>query len=397
MKAVELKKGIYWVGAIDWDLRNFHGYLTQKGSTYNAYLIIDDKITLIDNVKSYLFEEMMARIKDIIDPSKIEVLIQNHIEMDHSGGLPEIIKLIPKAALYTNANAIKGLKRHFKEDWNFQEIKSGDSIRIGKRTLSFLTTPMVHWPDNQFTYCPEEKILFSNDGFGQHIASTERFAKDLPSGIVLDEAKKYYANIVLPYSKQVQNVLKSANNMEFSMICPSHGVIWTEENIPEIITAYTNWAFNNSDKHRALVIYDTMWKSTQKLAYTISDAFTEEGISTELLNLQTNHISDIMTKVMDAKFIAVGSPTLNSSILPTVAAFLYYLKGLSPKNRIGLAFGSYGWGGQSIPLIHNILGDVNECGFEMLEPLKVQYIPDQQELDDLKENLKQQIKTKLEE
>ncbi|HPI43491.1 MAG TPA: FprA family A-type flavoprotein, partial [Candidatus Cloacimonas acidaminovorans] len=180
MKAIKLKVGVYWVGVIDWDLRNFHGYITQRGSTYNAYLIIDEKVTLIDNVKSYLFEEMLSRISDIIDPSKIDVLIQNHTEMDHSGGLPELIKYLPNTAIYTNANGIKALKRHFKQDWNFNEIKSGDSIKIGKRTLTFLTTPMVHWPDNQFTYCPEEKILFSNDGFGQHIASNERFAKELP-------------------------------------------------------------------------------------------------------------------------------------------------------------------------------------------------------------------------
>ena len=397
MKALKLKEGIYWVGAIDWDLRNFHGYVTQRGSTYNAYLIIDDKITLIDNVKSYLYEEMITRIKDIIDPSKIDIIIQNHIEMDHSGGLPELIKLIPKATLYTNANGVKGLKRHFKQDWNFQEVKNGESISIGKRTLSFLTTPMVHWPDNQFTYCPEEKILFSNDGFGQHIASTEHFAKDLPKGIVLEEAKKYYANIVLPYSKQVQNVLKVAKGLDIHMICPSHGVIWTEENIPEIISAYINWANNVSDRHRALVIYDTMWKSTQKLAYTISEAFEEEGVSTQLMNLQTNHISDIMTEVIDAKFIAVGSPTLNSSILPTVAAFMYYLKGLSPKNKIGLAFGSYGWGGQSIPILQELLQDPKQCGFEMMEPIKTQYIPDQEELNNIKNNLRQQIKIKLEE
>jgi len=397
MKAIKLRENVYWVGAIDWDLRNFHGYLTQKGSSYNAYLIIDDKITLIDNVKSYLYEEIIARISDIIDPSKIDILIQNHSEMDHSGGLPELLKLIPAAELYSNANGIKCLKQHFKQDWNFREIKSGDTLKIGKRTLTFLTTPMVHWPDNQFTYCLEEKILFSNDGFGQHIASNERFARDLPSGIVLEEAKKYYANIVLPYSNQVQKVLAEAEKWDINMICPSHGVIWTAENIPVILSAYHNWSQNIADRHRALIIYDTMWKSTQTLAYAVASAFEEEGISAQMLNLQTNHISDIMTAVLDARFIAVGSPTLNSSILPTVAAFLYYLKGLSPRNKFGLAFGSYGWGGQSIPIIHRLLGDPKECGFTMLEPIKVQYIPDAEELNLIKNNLRQQIKTYKEE
>jgi flavorubredoxin len=397
MKAIKLREGIYWVGAIDWDLRNFHGYLTQRGSTYNAYLIIDEKITLIDNVKSYLYNEMIARISDVIDPSTIDILIQNHVEMDHSGGLPQIMKLLPNIKLYTNATGIKGLKLHYKEDWNFAEIKSGDSINIGKRSLSFLTTPMVHWPDNQFTYCPEEQILFSNDAFGQHIASSERLANELPIGIVLEEAKKYYANIVLPYSKQVQKVLEAAAPLAISMICPSHGVVWTEENIPLIIAEYKNWAYSVSDQHSALVIYDTMWKSTQMMAYAIHETFEKLGIRSKLLNLQHNHISDIMTDIISAKFIAVGSPTLNSSILPTVAAFMYYLKGLSPKDRIGLAFGSYGWGGQSIPILHQLLGDPKECGFDMMEPLKLQYIPNDADLAAMKTKLEQQIKDKLEE
>lgn len=397
MKALKIKEGVYWVGGIDWDLRNFHGYLTQRGSTYNAYLIIDEKITLIDNVKYYLYAEMLARIKDVIDPRKIDYIVQNHVEMDHSGGLPMLMKLIPNAKIFTNAAGINGLKKHFKEEWNFSEIKSGDSISIGKRNLRFLTTPMVHWPDNQVTYCPEEKILFSNDAFGQHIASSERYANELGIGIVLEEAKKYYANIVLPYSQQVQKVLDAAASLDIKLICPSHGLIWTEDNIPQLLAAYKDWAYSVSDQHRGLVIYDTMWKSTQMMAVAIHETFEKLGIKSKLLNLQTNHISDIMTDVIDAKFIAVGSPTLNSSIMPTVAAFIYYLKGLSPKDRIGLAFGSYGWGGQSIPILHKLLGDPQECGFAMLEPLKVQYIPTQEHLEAIKQNLEQQLKHKLEE
>ena len=397
MKAAKLRDGIYWVGGIDWDLRNFHGYLTQRGSTYNAYLIIDEKITLIDNVKYYLWDELLARISDIIDPADIDVIIQNHVEMDHSSSLPMLAKLCPKAAIYTNSNGIKALKMHYRQEMNFTEIKSGDSISIGKRSLQFITTPMVHWPDNQFTWCPQENILFSNDAFGQHIASSERFANELPAGIVMEEAKKYYANIVLPYSKQVQKVLDAAAPLPIKMICPSHGVIWTEDNIADIISAYKDWAYNVSDQKQALVIYDSMWKSTQMMAGAIAEAFEESGIRAKLLNLQLTHISDIMTDIIDARFIAVGSPTLNSSILPTVAAFLYYLKGLSPKDRIGLAFGSYGWGGQSIPILHQILGDPKECGFEMLEPIKHQYIPSKEDLNNIKNNLIEHIKSKLEE
>lgn len=395
MKARQLKEGIYWVGGIDWNLRNFHGYMTQRGSTYNAYLIIDEKITLIDNVKYYLYDEMIARISEIIDPAKIDILVQNHVEMDHSGGMPELMKLLPNVEIYTNANGIKGLKAHYKKDWNFHEVKTGDSIKIGKRTLTFVQTPMVHWPDNMVTYCPEEKILFSNDAFGQHIASSERLDTEYPVNIIMEEAKKYYANIVLPYSKQVQKVLDAAAPLEIGMICPSHGIIWTDH-IPEILAAYKDWAYNVSDAKSALVIYDTMWKSTEKMAHMIMEAFENVGIKPKLYNLQETHISDIMTDIISAHYICVGSPTLNSSILPTVAAFLYYLKGLSPKDRIGLAFGSYGWGGQSIPILHQLLGDPKECGFEMLEPIKWQYIPEKADLEAMRIKLEQDLKEQME-
>ena len=390
MKAYKLRDNIWWVGAIDWDLRNFHGYLTQRGSTYNAYLIMDEKITLIDNVKYYLYDEMISRISDVIDPARIDIIVQNHVEMDHSSGLPQLMKLIPNAKIYTNANGIKGLKAHYKEDWNFEEIKSGDSINIGKRDLTFLTTPMVHWPDNQVTYCPQEKILFSNDAFGQHIATNERLVEEYHLSIALEEAKKYYANIVLPYSRMVQKVLEAAAPLELEMIAPSHGLIWTEH-IPQILAAYTDWANNVADPGRALVIWDTMWKSTQMMAQAIAQGFENRGIKAKMLNLQTNHISDIMTDVMDAKYICVGSPTINSSILPTVAAFIYYLKGLSPKERIGLAFGSYGWGGQSVPILQQMLGDPKECGFTMLEPIKTLYIPDSETLKGITQNIESQL------
>ena len=397
MKPVKLKENIYWVGGIDWDLRDFHGYLTQRGSTYNAYLIIDEKITLVDNVKHYLYDEMIKRISHIIDPAKIDYIIQNHVEMDHSGGMPRLLDLIPKAKVFTNAMGIKGLNMHYKNNnWDFQEVKTGDTINIGKRNLTFLTTPMVHWPDNMVTYCPEEKILFSNDAFGQHIASSERLEVDYPFNIVMEEARKYYANIVLPYSKQVQNVLKAAAPQDIEMIAPSHGLVWTKH-IPEIIKAYTGWANNVADSNKALIIYDTMWKSTQKLAYAIGDAFENQGIHIKMLNLQETHISDIMTQVITSKYICVGSPTLNSSILPTVAAFLYYLKGLSPKDRIGLAFSSYGWGGQSVDILQNLLGDPKECGFTMMPPIKVQYIPDEATLQNITNQVEQNILTFKEE
>jgi flavorubredoxin len=218
MKATEIKPGIYWVGGIDWNLRNFHGYLTQRGSTYNAYLIVDDKITLIDTVKHYLYDEMIERIKSIVDPSKIDIVVSNHVEMDHSGGLPKLLELAPNAVLYTSPNGEKGLRQHYKKDWNFEVVKSGDSISLGKRELKFVLTPMVHWPDNMVSYLPDEKILFSNDAFGQHIASSERFDDEYSLEIAIEEATKYYGNIVLPYGPQVKRAIEALSDLDVDII-----------------------------------------------------------------------------------------------------------------------------------------------------------------------------------
>lgn len=382
MKARMIKKGIYWVGGIDWDLRNFHGYVTQRGSSYNSYLIIDEKITLIDNVKYYLFNEMIERIASIIDPEKIDYIIQNHVEMDHSGSLPMLMNICPNARILTSPNGEKGLQMHYKKDWDFQVVKSGENVSLGKRSITFIHTPMVHWPDNMVSYCPEEKILFSNDGFGQHIASSERFDDEYPEHIVMEEARKYYANIVLPYGKQVQKVLEAANELTFDTICPSHGVIW-RKHIKEILAEYKKWATNEAED-RAVIIYDTMWKSTEKMSIAIREAFEALDIPVHMANLQANHISDIMTELITAKYICVGSPTLNNNILPTVAAFLTYMKGLAPKDRIGLAFGSYGWGGQSVGIVEGIL---KECGFEMLPSYRLQYIPSGNQLNEITSDL----------
>ncbi|MCK9330523.1 MAG: FprA family A-type flavoprotein [Candidatus Cloacimonetes bacterium] len=387
MKAVKITDNVYWVGVIDWDLRNFHGYLTQRGSTYNAYLIIDEKITLIDNVKYYLYDEMIERISSVIDPTKIDYIIQNHVEMDHSSSLPMLMKLIPNAKIYTSPNGEKGLRMHYKQDWNFHAVQSGEKLSLGKRSIQFVLTPMVHWPDNMVSWCEEDKILFSNDAFGQHIASSERFDDEFPANIVLEEARKYYANIVLPYGKQVQSVLKTASTLDIKTICPSHGLIW-KKHIPEIINEYVKWSSNQAEE-KAVIIYDTMWKSTEKMAQAIREAFEQINIPVHMSNLQCNHISDIMTELITAKYICVGSPTLNNNILPTVSAFLTYMKGLAPKDRYGLAFGSYGWGGQSIGIVDNIL---KECGFTTMDMIRLQYIPTTEQLNEITQQLIPQIK-----
>lgn len=387
MKPVKIKEDIYWVGGIDWDLRNFHGYLTQRGSTYNAFLIIDEKITLIDTVKHYLFDEMIERISQIVDPSKIDYIVSNHVEMDHSGALPMLKKMAPDAVIITSPNGEKGLERHFKSQWDYRVVKSGDILSLGKRSLNFVLTPMVHWPDNMISYMPEEKILFSNDAFGQHLATSERFDDQYYTDIIMEEARKYYANIVLPYSEQVKKALAAASELDINIIAPSHGIIW-RHHIKDIITKYQYWS-NNDHKNKALIVYDTMWHSTEIIARTIQSAFEEKGYTTRLFNLQHNHISDIMTEVIDARYICVGSPTLNNNMMPDVAAFLTYLKGLAPKNRHALAFGSYGWGGQSVGLVDETL---RSCGFNMLDPIKIQYIPSSEDLGNIIKMLDDSIK-----
>ncbi|MFC2097080.1 FprA family A-type flavoprotein [Bacteroidota bacterium] len=382
MKAKKIKDNIYWVGAIDWNVRNFHGYLTQKGTTYNAYLIIDEKITLIDTVKLGFKDEMLSRISDIVDPSKIDYIVSNHVEMDHSGSLPEIKEIAPNAKIITSPSGAKGLKLHYFHDWDYQVVNSGDSINIGKLNLQFLLTPMVHWPDNMLTYVPEEKLVFSNDSLGQHLASSERFDDEYPSDIIFEEAKKYYANIVLPYGKQVEKELKEVSKLDIEMIAPSHGLIW-RSNIARIVSEYQKWCLNKTKK-RAVIIYDTMWGSTEKMAAIIKEVFEEKGIYTQMRNLQKSHISDIMTELIDCEYICVGSPTLNSTMMPSVASFLTYMSGLAPSGRKAITFGSYGWGGKTLDEMNNYF---KKSGFEILLSKKIKYIPSKENLEEFKNEL----------
>lgn len=386
MKAVKVKENVYWVGGIDWSLRNFHGYLTQRGSTYNAYLIIDEKITLVDTVKAYLTDEMMKRIKSVIDPAKIDYVVSNHVEMDHSGALPAIMDIATNATLVTCASGDKGLKQHYKKEWKTKVIKSGETLSLGQRSLQFITTPMVHWPDNMVVYMPEEKLLFSNDSLGQHLASTERFDDEYPVDVVMEEARKYYANIVLPYAAQVTKALNEITKLDIEIIAPSHGIIW-RKHVKEIVAEYVRMSSNITDK-KAVIVYDTMWHSTEKIAQAIQDAFLDKGYTTVFRDLQNNHISDIMTDVLYAEYICVGSPTLNNNIMPNVAGFLMYLKGLAPKGRKAIAFGSYGWSGQSIAQVE---ASLKESGFDVVDTIRANYIPGEVEVAEIKAKLNEKI------
>lgn len=386
MKAIEIRKDIYWVGAIDWKLRNFHGYLTQRGSTYNAYLIIDEKITLIDTVKGCLTKELIDRISDVIDLKKIDYVVSNHVEMDHSGAMPEIMAMIPNATVLTSVAGEKEHRLIYKKDWKFQAVKSGDVVNIGKRNLHFVMTPMVHWPDNMVTYCPEEKILFSNDAFGQHIASSERFDDEYPVETILEEAKKYYANIVLPYSNQVVGVMEIVRSLDLEMICPSHGIIW-KSHIPEILNMYEKWSSNKTDK-KAIIVYDTMWHSTELIANTIKDGFEAKGYNYNVFDLKDTHISDIMGHIIEAEYICIGSPTLNKGILPTVAAFLTYLQGLAPKGRKAILFGSYGWAQANMKVLERYM---EESSIEVVSKYNINFIPSQDQLETILNDVKEKI------
>ena len=376
MSKCEIKPGIYWVGGIDWDIRSFHGYSTRRGTTYNAYLIIDEKVVLVDTVKHYLFDEMLARIKEIIDPSQIDIIVSHHTEMDHSGSLSRMFKFCPNAQLVCSPNGEKNLRRHFKQDWNFRIVKTGDTIKIGRRTLAFQLLPMIHWPDSMATYVPEDKLLLPNDAFGQHIASAERFDDEFDWGILKEEAAKYWANIVLPYSDQVKAALPVVGALKFDMIAPSHGIIW-RSHIPDILKEYTKWANNDTEK-RALVVYDTMWHSTEAMAHKLAEGLGSAGVPVSLKNLSVTDMSDIVTEVLTSRLILVGSPTLNNGMLPTMGAFLTYIRGLRPKKRIGFAFGSFGWGGQAVGEMEAVL---KEMGWELpMKGINLKFIPDETEL-----------------
>lgn len=388
MNKVEIKKDIYSVGAVDWNSRSFHGYTTDRGATYNAYLIIDEKITLIDAVKAPFTEDLLARISEIIDPAKIDYLISNHVEMDHSGAIPAFMEVAKNATIVTSdPSGLKGLKAHYGDNFKFQGVKPGDTLSLGKRTLQFVATPMLHWPDNMVTYCPEEKILFSNDAYGQHYATSKRFDDEVDLNIALEEAKKYYANILMPYGPQAQKALEVTKKLDIEIIAPSHGIAW-RSHIKEILDAYELYA-SEETLDTAIVVYDSMWNSTEKMALAVLEGFAKKGIPVQLFDLKVNHISDIMTHLLKTKYIAVGSSTLNNNMLPTVAHFLSYLKGLNAKassgNRKAFAFGSYGWGGQSIGQVND---ELTNLGYEIvLDPIKIVYVPSKEQLAEIEDKV----------
>ena len=374
MKPTKITDGVYDVGVIDWNIRDFHGYSTDRGTSYNAYLVMDQKVALIDTVKAPFTDQLIGNISQIIDPKKIDVVVSNHTEMDHSGALPRIMHRVGEdKPLYCSKMGAKNLASHFSNAWNYHPVKEGEQLSLGKRTLTFMETRMIHWPDSMFTYLDEDHILFSSDGFGQHYAGFEKF-DDQAGADLMAHAKKYYANILLLYAPRILKLIEKvvASGIQIDMICPDHGVIW-RKNPGKIIDAYLRWSRQEQEK-KAVVVYDTMWKSTETMANAIAEGISSTGVKVKPIHIRSSHRSDIMTDVLDAAAVVVGSPTLNNQMFPTVADVLVYMKGLKPENKIGGAFGSYGWSGESVKLVTTELAAMK---FTMIDPgPRLQYVPD---------------------
>ena len=374
--AVKVTDRVYWVGALDWAVRNFHGYHTSRGTTYNAYLVLGDKPALIDTVKAPFKAEMFSRIASVVEPEKIEYIISNHSEPDHSGSLLETIDAIGPEKVYASAMGVKALAGNFHHDHDITAVKNGETIELGGLNYTFVETRMLHWPDSMFTYLADEKLLFSQDAFGMHLASSERFADEIDAAILTWEAARYYANILLPLSSFVSKLLEAYPllGLDVKTVAPDHGPVWrTESDISKIFSLYGRWA-EQEPTRKAVIVYDTMWHSTAKMAKAIGDGLAEGGAKVVLCPLSSCHRSDVATEILNAGALLVGSPTINNSIFPTLADALCYLKGLKPLNLVGAAFGSFGWSGEAVKHLRGIL---DEMGVEHAgEDLRVKYAPD---------------------
>jgi len=379
---VNVKNNVAWVGKIDWELRKFHGneYSTHRGSTYNSYLIKEEKVALIDTVWVPFSKEFCENLTNEIDLSKIDYVIANHAESDHSGALPELMRHIPETPIYCTKNGVKSLKGHYHKDWNFKIVKTGDRLSLGEKELIFIEAPMLHWPDSMFCYLTKDNILFSNDAFGQHYASEHMFNDLVDQFELMTECIKYYANILTPFSKLVDKKIKEvlSFNLPVEIICPSHGVIW-RDNPVQIVNKYLEWA-NDYKENQITILYDTMWNGTRVVAENIATGIksSDSSVNIKLYNISKTDRSDIITDVFRSKGIVVGSPTINKGILTSVAGILEEIKGLRFAGKKAAAFGSYGWSGESVKVILDIL---EKSGFQIVDQgLKVMWNPDEEDI-----------------
>jgi len=380
-KAVRVTDGVYWVGAVDWSVRDFHGYLTSRGTTYNAYLVLADRITLVDTVRAPFMDELVARISSIVDPGDIEIIISNHAELDHSGCLPRMIDLIGPERVYASRMGVKNLGRHFHGLDGLTAVKDCESVSLGNMDVTFIETRMLHWPDSMVSYIPQKRLLFSQDAFGMHLASYERFADEIDHAVLEHEAEKYYANILMPYSPLIPKAVDKLNKcgVEPSIVAPDHGPIRrTADDIGNIIGKYTDWA-SQKPGESVVVVYDTMWGSTDLMARSVCEGVQSTGTPVKLLPLRSVHRSDVATAILDAGALVVGSPTINNNIFPSIADVMSYLKGLKRKNLVGAVFGSYGWSGEAVTQLEALF---DEMKIELAaESVNVEYVPDEAALE----------------
>jgi flavorubredoxin len=378
MKAVELKKDVYWVGALDWAVRDFHGYETPRGTSYNNYLVIDEEITLIDTVKYDFAEITIKNISGVIDPARIKNVIINHIENDHATSLDRIMALAPDATIYITEKGRRGLERFFDlTQWKIKTVKSGDTLCTGKKTFRFIETPMLHWPDSMITYLDEDKILFTQDAFGQHIASSGRFddefVADNSEADLEDAVIDYYANILMPFGQMIKMKIAEieSSGLDVQMVAPDHGVIWRKDP-GKVFRMYLDMA-NSKTNLSIAVVYDTMWQSTEKMIVPITEGIRDEGVGVKIIKLRATPTSVAIKEFWKSRGALIGSPTLNNITYPSVAEYLTHLRGLRPKNRLMGAFGSYGWGGGAVKEIYE---DFKRMGLDAVEPgLQILYRP----------------------
>lgn len=380
MKPVQIKKNIFWVGAVDWSLRNFHGYsLARQGTTYNAYLVKDEKTALFDSVSASHTEEFLACLRGVVAPEDIDYLVVNHVEPDHSGALPRLVELVKPEKIFCSPVGKQTLLAHYhREDWPYEVVPSGATLSLGQRTVHFLETRMLHWPDSMFSYLPQDKLLISSDAFGQNWAASERFDDQVDLRVLLELAASYYANIILPFSPLVQKLLAKIGELgwDIDMIAPDHGFIW-RSHVGEIVAKYDKWS-RQIPTRKAVIVYDTMWKSTEAMAKAIAEGLAAEGIITRLMHLKSVHHSDVMPEIMDAQAVLFGSPTHNNGMLPLVADMLTYMKGLKPQGKIGAAFGSYGWSGEAVKQITEFLQSAKVD--IVADGVRVKFVPSSQDL-----------------
>ena len=354
---VKLKEGVYGVGVVDWELREFHGHelTTPRGSSYNAYLIMDKKTVLVDTVWGPFSNQLMDNIRELVDPAKIDIVVANHAETDHSGALPTVMRHAPNAEVIVSRQGATSIPGHYHENWKFRKVSTGDTINIGNNDLVFVEAPMLHWPDSMFTYLTGHNILMSNDAFGHHYATAFHFNDEVNQEELYEEAFRYYANILTPYSDRVIKKIDEllALKLPVDMIAPSHGIVWRTDPL-QIVKKYREWATQKPEP-RAVILYDTMWNATRQMAEAIGDGLAEAGVDHKIINLAVSDRNDVLVEVFKARTILVGSPTINNGVLPTIMPVLTDIKGLKFKNKIGAAFGSYGWSGEAVKMIEEHL------------------------------------------